>query len=77
MRTGYFVLLLLIPQFCGLVIASEVRDPTALDLDAIVYLDQNWSAKERQWFYHADQGSQLMSYDIFIALEQADNEQLS
>lgn len=76
MRIGYLILLLLMPKFSGLVVASEVRDPAALNPEAIVFLEQNWDARQRQWFYHADQGSRLMAYDIFIALEQADNEQL-
>ncbi|MDX1519880.1 MAG: di-heme-cytochrome C peroxidase, partial [Gammaproteobacteria bacterium] len=55
---------------------NEVQDPDALKLDELVYLEQNWSEHDREWFYFADQGSRLMSYDIFINLEQADNEKL-
>ena len=37
-----------------------------------VWLDQNWTAKQRDWFHHADQGTQTFGipYEWFIALEQ-------
>ncbi len=37
-----------------------------------VLLDQNWTAKQRDWFHHADQGTQTFGipYEWFIALEQ-------
>ena len=37
-----------------------------------VWLDQNWSTEQRNWFHHADQGTQTFSipYEWFIALEQ-------
>jgi hypothetical protein len=34
------------------------------------YLNQNWSSYNRQWFYHAGQGTELMPYQWFLALEQ-------
>ncbi len=40
--------------------------------DQIVYLDQNWSAYDSLWFYYTSQGSELLSYDYFINLEQLD-----
>ena len=36
-----------------------------------VFLDQGWSAEERQLYYRTSQGSALLSYDIFLNLEQA------
>jgi hypothetical protein len=41
-----------------------------------VYLEQNWTEQERQYFYFADQGSRLLPYDFFLHLEQAGNTQL-
>lgn len=42
-----------------------------------VHLDNSgWSEAERQRYYHLSQGSQVMPYDWFLALEQKDNEQL-
>ena len=35
--------------------------------------NSDWSAEERQWFYHASQGSRLMPYKWFISLEQVDS----
>lgn len=48
----------------------------AADNENVRYLEQNWSDKERDYFYFADQGSRLVPYDFFLHLEQADNEQL-
>lgn len=42
----------------------------------LVYLKQGWSADERQDFYHLTQGSQLVPYTWFLALEQADSQEL-
>ncbi|WP_041522547.1 di-heme-cytochrome C peroxidase [Gilvimarinus agarilyticus] len=42
----------------------------------IIYPEQNWSAADSEWFYTAPQGSNLIPYDIFIQLEQADSQQL-
>lgn len=36
----------------------------------IVYLDQGWGPLETLWYYHADQGSMLMPYDVLLHLEQ-------
>jgi hypothetical protein len=33
------------------------------------YLDQGWTAEDRQEFYHLSPGTQLVAYDWFIALE--------
>lgn len=41
-----------------------------------VYLEQNWTEQERQYFYFTDQGSRLLPYDYFLKLEQADSNQL-
>jgi RoxA-like, cytochrome c-like len=42
--------------------------------DQIVYLDQNWDAADSLWFYNTTQGSNLMPLEIFLNLEQADNQ---
>ena len=34
------------------------------------FADQNWSAYQREWFYHTAQGTELMPYSWFMALEQ-------
>jgi hypothetical protein len=39
--------------------------------DKVVYLDQGWTKEERQQYYRTSQGSALLSYDIFLNLEEA------
>ncbi len=43
--------------------------------DGFVYLDQGWSNADRQWFYTTTQGSQLIPYDWFLAVERTDSEE--
>ncbi|MFZ6657355.1 di-heme-cytochrome C peroxidase [Undibacterium sp. TJN19] len=42
----------------------------------IVYLDQNWKPEQSLWFYTTTQGSNLLPYDFFLVLEQADKPEL-
>jgi mono/diheme cytochrome c family protein len=37
---------------------------------AVTIPGQNWTADQREWFYHAGQGSELMPYKWFLAIEQ-------
>ncbi len=39
--------------------------------DKVVYRDQGWTEEERQQYYRTSQGSALLSYDVFLNLEQA------
>ncbi len=55
---------------------SVLQDSVALNPDNLIYLEQNWTEKERQWFYRTDQGSRLLPHEIFINLEQPDTEEL-
>jgi hypothetical protein len=41
-----------------------------------IYLDQGWNESDSLWFYNTTQGSGLMPYDFFLALEQADSAEL-
>lgn len=41
-----------------------------------VYLDQGWSTADSLWFYNVTQGSNLLPYSFFLALEQADSKSL-
>ncbi|NHZ98474.1 cytochrome c [Massilia sp. CCM 8734] len=36
----------------------------------VAYLDQNWKPQDSLWFYTITQGSNLLPYDFFMALEQ-------
>jgi hypothetical protein len=51
-------------------------DPYGETARKLVLLDQNWSADERNRFYYTEQGSQLIPYDWFLHLEQADSQKL-
>lgn len=42
----------------------------------VTHLDQGWSDDERDRFYYTTQGSQLIPYHWFLALEQADGAEL-
>jgi len=44
--------------------------------DTPIYLDQGWSEEDSLWFYTTTQGSNLLPYDFFLVLEQADSEEL-
>ncbi len=41
-----------------------------------VYLSQGWSQADSLWFYTVTQGSNLLPYSFFLALEQSDSEYL-
>lgn len=49
-----------------------VELPTYQPTDSAVWLPQNWTSEQRDWFHHADQGTQTFGipYEWFIALEQ-------
>lgn len=51
-------------------------DPLGDHFDKIKYLEQGWNNADSLWFYNTTQGSDLLPYDFFIALEQAGNEKL-
>jgi hypothetical protein len=44
--------------------------------DSAVYLDQGWSRADQEMFYQISQGSQIISYDIFLNLEVAGSQEL-
>jgi processive rubber oxygenase RoxA-like protein len=49
-----------------------VEPPNYPPLGKVVWLDQNWTPEQRDWFHHADQGTQTFGipYEWFMALEQ-------
>jgi mono/diheme cytochrome c family protein len=59
-----------IGERAGHVLADDVHGDRAT---ALVYLDQGWGPAETLWYYHADQGSTLMPYDVLVHLEQKDS----
>ncbi|MDH5230287.1 MAG: di-heme-cytochrome C peroxidase [Gammaproteobacteria bacterium] len=44
--------------------------------DKIIYPDQNWGRADSLWYYNTTQGSDLLPYDVFLYLEQADKDKL-
>lgn len=51
-------------------------DQAMLDDDKLILLEQNWSAKDRHFFYFTSQGSKLIDYNLFLHLEQSDSTEL-
>ncbi len=49
-----------------------VELPEYPPIGKVVWLEQKWTAEQRDWFHHADQGTQTFGipYEWFIALEQ-------
>jgi hypothetical protein len=49
-----------------------VELPNYPPINRTVWLSQNWTSEQRDWFHHADQGTQTFGipYEWFIALEQ-------
>jgi len=45
-------------------------------IQSVVYLEQNWEPADSVWFYNTSQGSDLIPYDLFLHLEQAESQQL-
>ena len=52
------------------------NDPFGENFNTPVYVDQGWDNSDSLWYYNTTQGSNLLPYDIFMALEQADSEEL-
>jgi hypothetical protein len=49
---------------------------TATYADGVKLLDQNWSHDERLEYYYTSLGSAALRYGIFVAVEQADTQDL-
>jgi hypothetical protein len=52
---------------------SSSSTPAAAASVTIVSLDQGWSAQTSEQFHFTSQGSEMLRYDYFLALEQATN----
>ena len=60
---------------CGVTVFREkltVSLPEYPPIEKAVWLDQNWSEKDRDWYHHAGQGTLTFGipYEWFVALEQ-------
>src|SRR5262245_13809268 len=72
---GVFVLLLVVLGVVGFVIYRDklvVQLPDYPPVRQAVWLEQNWTQKQRDWYHHGDQGTQTFNipYEWFVALEQ-------
>src|SRR5688500_473260 len=74
MREGLAIHLL---QFmlCAIWFSFSGPTPTTVAQEHL-YLEQGWSSEDREWFYYTTQGSRLIPYDWFVALEQPDDNTL-
>lgn len=54
----------------------EEGNPTIGGEDKVINLDQNWTTDTQQAFYFTTQGSRIMPYAWYLALEQADGQTL-
>ena len=61
-------------KYCNALFICLLACVTCNAADDVVYLDQGLSADERQKYYYDPQGSSLMPYDWFLALEQPYND---
>ena len=66
----------LLTAACGFLSLTACLAAHAQGNGQVVYLDQGWTAELRESFYFTPQGSRLMPYDWFIALERADDTEL-
>jgi mono/diheme cytochrome c family protein len=55
--------------------ATPVQEATPVPptVGRVVTLEQGWNEQQRQWFWFTSQGSRLVPYDWFLALEQAES----
>ncbi len=74
-RTNVFLVALL-SCFCALGLFRLGPAAAQSSNGSIVYLDQGWSAQDRAESYWESQGSALLSYDIYLALEVAGSQEL-
>ena len=77
---GLKSIILILPWCCAWWVQAfeltALQDEQALNPDNVIFLEQNWDEEERQWFYHLNQGSNLLSYDLFLRLERHDSREL-
>lgn len=57
-------------------VASFVLPVQVASAEEIITVDQGWDEPTREVFYHTPQGSPIIPYNYFIALEQSDSEVL-
>src|SRR5216684_943184 len=56
--------------------ATVGQDPFGDQLSSVKYLVQGWTPADSMWFYTTTQGSDLLPYDFFMALEKPGTSEL-
>ncbi len=56
--------------------ATVKQDQFGDSYTSIKYLEQGWDTADSMWFYNTTQGSDLMPYDFFLALEKVGKSEL-
>ena len=59
-----------------LIISSQASAQAPRYGDSLITIDQGWGKEDRDIFYHSPQGSPIIIYDWFLALEQANSNRL-
>lgn len=62
--------------FSGYFFLLGISNAIALESTELIRLNQGWSAQQRSDYYWGSQGSALISYDIYLALQQAGSSEL-
>lgn len=55
-------------------VGMESPDAMGDHFSKVVYPEQGWSEEQSIWYYNITQGSNLIPYDFFLELEQADSQ---
>jgi RoxA-like, cytochrome c-like len=66
----------LITNICALALLPTQKSAAQTAGDSVIYLNQAWSQADRETYYQTSQGSQVISYDIFLNLEVAGGQEL-
>ena len=66
MRVISIIRFLTMPALSACLLAGAPSETT----NKVTFLQQNWTPAEIQWFYHFTQGTVIMPYAWFAALEQ-------
>lgn len=66
----------LLAHSAALPVSAQQAGAQQASSEPVIYLNQGWSQDDRDWYYHFSQGSAVLSYDIYLNLEAADNQDL-
>ena len=64
MGKAYLKALALAPLLCLAACAPKLPEFAHSKSNTLVWLEQNWTARQREWFHHADQGTQTVSVPL-------------